>query len=236
MPKMAGLNEKMNANHGERIFGEADLQMAGYAAALRVLTAYTKIEGRDMTREALRQRKKGEKNLITDLTGFAVKTANEFLVPQGLKQDVWFGLNKAERFYLKMMDIESGEFVKLEQFQNFAKAFEVTDYDVMMASILPNNARLKTAIEFRGNGMKKGGDFGQDSIVRLVLRAIWRISKEDDADDVLEDLRGNISDYLQKHETIGQVAAYVADKRASSYPKEASAARSLTTALRMEQI
>ena len=234
--EMAGLNEKMNANHGERIFGEADLQMAGYAAALRILTAYTKIEGRDMTREALRQRKKGEKNLITDLTGFAVKTANEFLVPQGLKQDVWFGLNKAERFYLKMMDIESGEFAKLEQFQNFAKAFEVVDYEGMMESTLPNNARLKTAIEFRGNGMKKGGDFGQNSIVRLVLRAIWRISKEDDADDVLEDLRGTIPGYLQKHETIGQIAAYVADKRASSYPNEASAARSLTTALRMEQI
>ena len=234
--EMAGLNEKMNANYGERIFGEADLQMAGYAAALRVLTAYTKIEGRDMTREALHQRKKGEKNLITDLTGFAVKTANEFLVPQGLKQDVWFGLNKAERFYLKMMDIESGEFAKLEQFQNFAKAFEVTDYDVMMASRLPNDARLKTAIEFRGTAMNEGSLFGQGSIIRLVLRAIWRISKEDDADDVLEDLRDNIPGYLQKHETIGQVVAYVADKRASSYPNEASAARSLTTALRMEQI
>ena len=234
--EMTGLNEKINANHGERIFGEADLQMAGYAAALRVLTSYTKIEGRDMTREALRQRKKSEKNLVADLTGFAVKTANEFLVPQGLKRNVWFELNKAERFYLKMMDIESGEFAKLEQFQNFAKAFEVTDYDVMMASKLPNDARLKTAIEFRGTAMNEGSIFGQGSIVRLVLWAIWRISKENDANDVLEDLRINIPGYLQKHEMTGLIAAYVADKRAGSYPHEASAARSLTTALRMEQI
>jgi putative DNA methylase len=43
---MTGLNQKLRG-HGriENLFEDADLQMAGYAAALRVLTRYTKIDG-----------------------------------------------------------------------------------------------------------------------------------------------------------------------------------------------
>ena len=36
----------------ENVFEDADIQMAGYAAALRVLTRYATIDGRDMTAEA----------------------------------------------------------------------------------------------------------------------------------------------------------------------------------------
>ena len=52
---MAGLNQTLKG-HGriENLFEDADLQMAGYAAALRVLTKYTTIDGVDMTKEALR--------------------------------------------------------------------------------------------------------------------------------------------------------------------------------------
>ncbi len=123
---MIGLNDQMDAARGENIFNDADLQMAGYAAALRVLTAYTKIDGKDMTQEALRPRKRGEKTLVDELTEFAVQTANEFLVPDGLERELWLELNGAERFYLKMMDIEEAGEAKLDQFQNFAKAFDIT--------------------------------------------------------------------------------------------------------------
>jgi hypothetical protein len=49
----------------ENVFEDADLQMAGYAAALRVLTRYTIIDGRDMTAEAIRPRVKGKLPLWT---------------------------------------------------------------------------------------------------------------------------------------------------------------------------
>ena len=50
---MVGLNQT-TLGHGrsENLFEDADLQMAGYAAALRVLTGYTRIDGQDMTAEA----------------------------------------------------------------------------------------------------------------------------------------------------------------------------------------
>jgi putative DNA methylase len=59
---MVGLNQTLRG-HGrvENLFEDADLQMAGYAAALRVLTRYAVIDGVDMTKEALRPRKKGER-------------------------------------------------------------------------------------------------------------------------------------------------------------------------------
>jgi len=234
--EMIGLNDQMDAARGENIFNDADLQMAGYAAALRVLTSYTKIDGVDMTREALRPRKKGETTIVDELTEFAVQTANEFLVPEGLERELWLELNGAERFYLKMVDIEEAGPAKLDQFQNFAKAFRVGDYDDMMASKSPNDAKLKTAIKLGKTSMAEGVPFGRDSIVRLALRGVWRVAKDDEVDDVLEELRELIPDYLRKREPLRQIIAYVAAKRAQSDPDEASAARILGTAIQTERI
>lgn len=234
--EMIGLNDQMDAARGENIFNDADLQMAGYAAALRVLTAYTKIDGIDMTREALRPRKKGETTIVDELTEFAVQTANEFLVPEGLERSLWLDLNGAERFYLKMADIEEAGEAKLDQFQNFAKAFRVGDYDDMMASKSPNDAKLKTATKLGKTSMGEGIPFGRDSIVRLALRAIWRVGKEDEVEDVLEELRELIPDYLRKRDTLRQIVSYVAAKRDRSDPDEAKAARILGTAIQTERI
>ena len=234
--EMIGLNERMDVVRRENIFNDADLQMAGYAAALRVLTAFTKIDGSDMTREALRPRNKGEKTLVDELTEFAVQTANEFLVPDGLAQEVWLEFNGAERFYLKMIDIEEAGQAKLDQFQNFAKAFRVGDYDDMMASKSPNNAKLKTAIKLGETAMTEGTPFGRDSIVRLALRGVWRVAKEDEVDAVLEELRDMIPDYFRKRDTLRQIIAYVAAKREHTHTDEASAARILGTAIQMERI
>lgn len=234
--EMIGLNDQMDAARGENIFNDADLQMAGYAAALRVLTAYTKIDGNDMTREALRPRKKGDKTLVDELTEFAVQTANEFLVPDGLERELWLTLNGAERFYLKMMDIEEVGEAKLDHFQNFAKAFRVGDYDDLMASKTPNSARLKTAKGLGRGAMTEGGQFGRDSIVRIALRGVWRVGKGDEVEDVLEELRDLIPDYLRRRHTLRQLVAYVAAKRERTEPTEASAARILGTAIQTERI
>lgn len=234
--EMIGLNDQMDAARGENIFNDADLQMAGYAAALRVLTAYTKIDGQDMTREALRPRTKGEKTLVDELTEFAVQTANEFLVPEGLERELWLELNGAERFYLKMMDIEEAGEAKLDQFQNFAKAFRVGEYDDLMASKTPNNSKLKTAKGLGRGAMAEGVQFGRDSIVRLAMRGVWRVAKGDEVEEILEELRDFIPEYLRKRDSLRQLAAYVAAKRELTEPEEASAARILGTAIQMERI
>jgi adenine-specific DNA methylase len=57
---MMHLNEDVKGKLGEPVFNDSDLQMAGYAAALKVLTAYTRVGGEDVTAFALRPRKRGE--------------------------------------------------------------------------------------------------------------------------------------------------------------------------------
>lgn len=52
--------------------------MAGYAAALKVLTAYSRIDGKDMVTEAEAPRKKGKKTFVDELIDFAVQTAVQF--------------------------------------------------------------------------------------------------------------------------------------------------------------
>ena len=234
--EMIGLNDKIDTARGENIFNDADLQMAGYAAALRVLTAYTKIDGVDMTQEALRPRTKKKNTLVDELTEFAVQTANEFLVPDGLKRNLWLELNGDERFYLKMMDIEEAGQAKLDQFQNFAKAFRVADYDNMMASKSPNNASLKTGIKFGKSSMAEGTPFGSDSIVRLALRGVWRVAREDNVDHIIEELRAKIPEYHRKREVLRSIVSYVGAKRKHTDTDEARAARILATAIQTEKI
>ena len=100
-----------------------------------------------MTREALRSYDRSEKTLVGEIIDFAVQVANEHMVPDGIPTNVWERLQRSERFYLKMLDIEVTGTRKLDNYQNFAKAFRVPDYADLMASMVPTKARLKTAAE-----------------------------------------------------------------------------------------
>jgi len=142
---LTGLNQEAKGLYrDENVFEDADIQMAGYAAALRVLTRYAVIDGRDMTTEVIRPRVKGETTFVDGLIAFAVDTANQCLVPQGIPKGHWDRLSGAERFYLKMIDMEARGAKTLDNYQNFAKAFKVRDFQAFMASKRANKARLKS--------------------------------------------------------------------------------------------
>jgi putative DNA methylase len=49
---------------------------------------------------------------------------------------------------------------KLDNYQNFAKAFRVADYAAVMASIKPNAARLKTVTEFKPRDLTDRTEIG----------------------------------------------------------------------------
>jgi len=232
---MVGLNQSLKG-HGriENLFEDADLQMAGYAAALRVLTGYARIDGTDMTREALRPRKKGERSLVTDIIEFAVQVANEHLVPEGMDARVWERLTGSERFYLKMLDIETTGARKLDNYQNFAKAFRVPDYTEMMDSLKPNDARLRSAVRFK-KGWFGETEFGT-SPTRAALYALYELQDDVDGDTVLSHLRDLVDGYLQKREALIAVASYVALKRQEVDPEEAKAARILHGLIRNERL
>jgi adenine-specific DNA methylase len=233
---MVGLNQTLRG-HGrvENLFEDADLQMAGYAAALRVLTRYAVIDGVDMTKEALRSRKKGESGVVGEIIEFAVQVANEHLVPEGLEPRLWDKLNGAERFFMRMLDVETSGAKKLDNYQNFAKAFRVgKDWQRdLMGSLKPNEARLKSAVEFRKSIFD--GDFGT-SRTRAVLYALHEIQAEVDGDLVLSHLRELVPTYLADRDDLSAIAAYIALKKSGVDAAEASAARVLQGLLRNERL
>ena len=227
---LAGLNQEAKGLYrDENVFEDADIQMAGYAAALRVLTRYSIIDGRDMTAEAIRPRVKGETTFVDGLITFAVDTANQCLVPRGIAEGRWKKLQPAERFYLKMLDLESRGVKTLDNYQNFAKAFKVRDFRVLMASSKANDARLRSAVEFGRNEMSEGSEFHQ-SVLRAVLYAVMEIAKDVDGLEVLAHLGFNIPNYLSdatQREMVVELADYLAKRLEGLRPEEASAARVL---------
>ena len=118
--RLTGMNDTVAADSNRakdgNLFEDADLQMAGYAAALKVLTKYSIIDGKDMAQEALRPRVSGQKTLVESLIDFATDTANKMLVPLGLDESVWHELEPAERFYMKMLEQESHGLNKLDNY------------------------------------------------------------------------------------------------------------------------
>ena len=231
---MTGLNQSLKGQGRiENLFEDADLQMAGYAAALRVLTRYQRIDGTDMTKEALRQRRPGEKDLVGEVIEFAVQVANEHMVPDNMPAKVWERLSGPERFYLKMMDIETTSLRKLDNYQNFAKAFRVGDYASLMGSLEPNKASLKTAKQFRKAGFEIP-DFGP-SATRALLYAIFELENDVEGDEVLAHLRDQVASYHSKRDELVSLADYVARKRAGVDDAESRAARILFDLIRNER-
>ena len=223
-----GLNQDAKALYrDENVFEDADIQMAGYAAALRVLTRYLVIDGRDMTAEAIRPRVKGETTFVDGLIAFAVDTANQCLVPQGIPERHWKEFTGAERFYLKLLDLEAKGLKTLDNYQNFAKAFKVRDFRALMGSHRANEARLRSAVELGKDEMGEGSELHQ-SVLRAVLYAIMELARNVDSNDVLAHLVLNVPDYYSnqsQRERVVEIADYLARKLETLRPDEASAAR-----------
>ena len=237
--ELTGLNQQAKGLYrDENVFEDADIQMAGYAAALRVLTRYAVIDGRDMSAEAIRPRVKGETTFVDGLIAFAVDTANQCLVPQGVAKAHWDRLSGAERFYLKMLDMEARGAKTLDNYQNFAKAFKVRDFGPLLASRKANEARLKSAVDLGRAEMGEGSELHQ-SLLRAALYALMELQKGVDGSEVLAHLTLNVPNYygdVTQRELVAELAGYLAKRLEALRPEEASAARVLRELVKNQRL
>lgn len=233
--EMVGLNQELKGRgRSENVFNDADLQMAGYAAALRVLTKYVKIDGKDMTVEAMRPRGKNERTVIDDIIEYAVQVANEHLVPEGMNEQTWRRLAGTERFYLKMMDIETTGAKKVDNYQNFAKAFRVPDYGSLMSSMSANAAALKSSEDF-GKRQMGEDEFGR-SPTRVILYALWEMANGVDDELVVAHVRDLVENYLERRSDLISIASYIQTKRQSMDRKESQNAGVLAGLIKNERL
>lgn len=240
---LISLDTQVRARGAEGLYSDADLQMAGYAAALKVLTAYSHIDGKDMVIEAEAPRQKGKNTFVDELIEFAVQTAVQFLVPVGFEKGEWQKLQAVERFYLKMVEMEHQGAKTLDNYQNFAKAFQVHHFDQLMNETSRTNAaRLKLSSEFKGTMMAGDAEIAETPL-RALLYALFELSKELDVEDVLLHLMDNCPNYLPNKPLLIKMADYLAEKRtglkttkAFKPDREAECARVLAEALRRQRL
>lgn len=188
-------------------FGDADYQLAAYAAALRVLTERP-LEDIDPAREIIRVRRPGEENPVEQLIRNAVKIACDHLVPRGLERELWKTLSPQERFYLKGLEVESHGEYRSGVYQELARGFGVPDYGDLLENTRANETRLKTANEFGTRNLSSGG-FG-NSLVRQILFAVHQAVRSEQARDGMNWLKTEIGDYWANRERIIEILEFLA--------------------------
>jgi putative DNA methylase len=179
LARLTALDDRWHESaNTETLYTDGDLTLAAYAAALQVVTSYSSIDRQPLDRDLYRKLDKGERTMIRDLVDCAAQVANGLLVPTGFPRDVWRDLGPAERFYVRMLDMEAKGATKVADFQNFAKSFAYGDYATLMASTAANAASLAGAADLKGR-MLDGEGFAKTQL-RQVLFAVWKTLEKGD--------------------------------------------------------
>ncbi|RWD32094.1 MAG: DUF1156 domain-containing protein [Mesorhizobium sp.] len=219
----------------ERLYTDGDLQLAAYAAALRVITGYETIDRVEVGADVYRKFKKGEKTVIRELIEYAASVANNKLVPEGFQTGLWRELDPASRFYVRMLDMESKGTTRFADFQDFAKTFAVADHKALMGSTKANAASLAGADEMKAR-LLEGKGF-PTSPLRRVLFAIYKTMQKEDPKYGMSYLRTEYGpDYWPTRTKLVEFARYVALKTVKTRPAEYAAADLLAQKLEVDRL
>lgn len=218
---MMHLNDGVKDKLGEPVFNDSDLQMAGYAAALKVLTSYTHIGGEDVTSFALRPRVKGEVTVVDEIVQQAAEAANSLLVPEGLSVDTWQKINGIQRFYLRMLDIETTGASKLDNYQNFAKAFRVVGYGRVMGNMTANKAQLKRIPEFASRDLTDSTEIGSTWLGHLVI-GLQQILNEKEPQTVISQLQADLPDFMEVRPILIDMLTFIEKKAPEKATRDAA--------------
>ena len=128
---------------GEPNFNDADYQLAAYAAALKVLTQYVTLDGKDGENEVFAVRDRNTKSDFQIVIERAITIACDILIPRGLDAS-WRALSLVERYYLRALDIESRGERRQGMYEELARGFGVTDIKPLLKNDKANGARMLT--------------------------------------------------------------------------------------------
>ena len=205
LQSMLALDDKEDPN-----FSDADYQLAAYAAALRVLTAYSSIDEINVQQELTRVRARGEKSPLVALIERAVKIASDVLVPSGLDKGLWRKLGPEERFYLKGIEVESHGDYREGVYQEYARGYGVREYRPLLGSGIANQVRIKTPSEFKARDL--GGDGFAGSLLRQVLFAVYKSAEAEDPRVGRDYLKMELPAYWEQRQSILALLAYLGEK------------------------
>jgi adenine-specific DNA methylase len=202
LDEMLALDDKEQPN-----FGDTDYQLAAYAAALRVMTQFSAIEGINIENELYREKQKNQKSEFEKLIDQAVEIACNHLIPVGFDEFQWKGLAAAERLYLKGLELEKHGELRSGAYQELAKGFGVREYTFMFAKTKANEVRFKTGTEFKRANL--GGDNFAGSLMRHVLFALHETVTKENAREGVNYLVAEVSDFWGNRKKIIEILRYL---------------------------
>ena len=214
-------------------FGDTDYQLAAYAAALRVLTQYSEIEGINIENELYREKQKGQKSEFEKLIDQAVEIACNHLIPSGFNEFQWKNLSADERLYLKGLELEKHGELRSGAYQELAKGFGVREYQFMYAKTKANEVRFKTAKEFGRTNLK---DHGFDaSIVRHALFGVFETLRQESAQMGVNYLKTEVTTFWNDRKKLIEILRFFSSlahmDHMDHWEADAEAARVLAGAL-----
>jgi adenine-specific DNA methylase len=203
--------QALDEDEDDPSFGDTDYQLAAYAAALRVLTQYSEIDG-ESWEEAL-NRPSGDgapasrTSSIESVIDDAVEVACNHLIPNGFDDFLWKTLEPKERLYLKGLELESNNEYRTGAYQELARGFGVREYKDLYASSKANRSRFKTPSEFGSQNLGNEDSFS-DSLVRHALFAVYEAEREDEARKGLHWLKTEVDAYWQNRKHLIEILRY----------------------------
>jgi hypothetical protein len=120
-----------------------------------------------------------------------------------------------------MMDMETAGAAKLDNYQNFAKAFRVTDYSRVMGDMRPNNARLKRVSEYASRDLTDTTEIGATRLGQLII-ALQQLLKDTEAQVIVEQLRAEMADFLEVRSLLVDMLTFVERKAPESEVRSAA--------------
>jgi len=205
---MQSLEDKEDPN-----FADPDYVLAAYAASLKVLTSYSRIEDMDLDRELDRAIHDPKNSKVVGLIERANILAYDCIIPHGFDGVLWRELCPAERFYIKGLEYEKNGGYQISTYQEYARGFAIGNYSQLMANERANSSRLKTPTELAMRSVNDVPGF-ERSTLRLVLAAIHIAIKDDEKPlKGLGHIKNNIADYWANRELLLKLLAFLKDTR-----------------------
>jgi len=94
------------------------------------------------------------------------------------------------------MDIETSGASKLDNYQNFAKAFRVEDYTKVMSNMTANKAKLKGITEFTSRDLTDSTELGTTWLGRLTI-GLQQLLTDTEPQVVVSQLQAELPDFME---------------------------------------
>ena len=119
------------------------------------------------------------------------------------------------------MDIETTGAAKLDNYQNFAKAFRVEDYSRVMGSMAANKAQLKRIPEFASRDLTESNEIGSTWLGHLII-GLQQLLAEAEPQAIISQLQADLPDFMEVRALLIDMLKFIENKAPEKETRDAA--------------